>query len=234
VALGQGGATQPAVAGASDWSDRDLSPITQNDSTTEETFEGRDHFEGSCVFAFTGKTAWLGRTGPQHAPNPALAAALLGRLTQLHASVVAARTLVAYVEELEGIALSDACALLRTYRDLILANTRTDPSLAAHYTALLERFQAVGEAIPSGRRRTRAARAGNGKGSGATGGSGTAWPERRRPAPPQPARRPFFLWPPARTRTAEHCRAGCSGLAHARRHPRRPAAGSSSARSDPA
>ncbi len=91
------------------------------------------------------------------APEPQRAAALVERLTTTGEAVARAEALLAYAREIDQIALSDAFLLLELENKQYANAVEHDPSLLAHYRALVKLFEARSAAIAEGMARARSA-----------------------------------------------------------------------------
>jgi hypothetical protein len=93
------------------------------------------------------------------APEPQRAAALVERLTTTGEAVARAEALLAYAREIDQIALSDAFLLLELENKQYANAVEHDPSLLAHYRALVKLFEARSAAIAEGMARAKSAEA---------------------------------------------------------------------------
>lgn len=84
------------------------------------------------------------------APDPQRAAALADRLTTTGEAVARAEALLAYAREIDQIALSDAFLFLDLENKQYTNAVEHDPSLLAHYRALVKLFEARSVAITEG------------------------------------------------------------------------------------
>jgi hypothetical protein len=91
------------------------------------------------------------------APEPQRAAALVERLSTTGEAVARAEALLAYAREIDQIALSDAFLLLELENKQYANAVEHDPSLLAHYRALVKLFEARSVAIASGIARAKSA-----------------------------------------------------------------------------
>jgi hypothetical protein len=93
------------------------------------------------------------------APDPQRAAALAERLTLTGEAVARAEALLAYAREIDQIALSDAFLILDLENKQYTNAVAHDPSLLAHYRALVKLFEARSGAITEGIARAKSAEA---------------------------------------------------------------------------
>lgn len=91
------------------------------------------------------------------APEPQRAAALVERLTTTGEAVARAEALLAYAREVDQIALSDAFLFLDLENKQYANAVEHDPSLLAHYRALVKLFEARSVAIVDGIARAKSA-----------------------------------------------------------------------------
>ena len=91
------------------------------------------------------------------APDPQRAAALVERLTITGEGVARAEALLAYEREIDQIALSDAFLLLDSENKQYANAVEHDPSLLAHYRALVKLFESRSVAIAEGMARAKSA-----------------------------------------------------------------------------